>query len=70
MPTFFLLLIINQILEIFQLWKNCFVNQSECFKMIVSYFIFQMCLLNFGCILLKIVNNVFNDMSAKKSSDF
>ena len=70
MPTFFLLLIINQILEIFQLWKNYFINQSECFKMTVNYFIFQMHPLNFGGILLKIVNNIFNDMSVKQSSGF
>ena len=34
--------------------------------MIVNYFIFQMHPLNFGCIVLKIVNNIFNVMSVEK----
>lgn len=70
MPVFFLLPIINQILEILKLWKNYFVNQWEVFKMIVNYFIFHISPLDFGRILLKICNNTFNSKSAKKSSYF
>lgn len=41
MLTVFLLPLANHILEIFELWKNCFVNQSEVFKTIVNDFKFS-----------------------------